>query len=106
MPLIKKTLQNARQHIGLAIKINLTTALAWLTILYSLKYIDPAVALAISFGILPISTMLISFRHKGLARPTKVDVFFSLVLMILIVTSHNNLEKPSQPILREMVSNS
>ncbi len=37
---------------------------------------------------------------------TEVKWLGLTVLRSFIVTSHNNLEKPSQPILREMVSNS
>ena len=71
-------------NFGVVAKLNVTTALAWLTIIYALQYLDPAVAVAISFGVLPISTMIASLINKEVTKPTGIDFLFAAVLFVLI----------------------
>lgn len=81
---LKDTLMLISKNCALIIKINISTAFGWLTIIYALKYITPAEALAINFGVLPISTMILSFFNKETTRPTTMDFLFSIILFLFI----------------------
>lgn len=80
----KETFQKFKKDIFLVTKINFSTAVAWLALIYALKYIEPAIALSIGFAALTISTMLISHFHKETTKPTAIDFLLSMMLFTLI----------------------
>lgn len=76
---LARALRPLRTHRGDVVAINMTTALAWLTLLFALKYLEPAVLNVIAFAIGPALTVLLGpMMRKGttvLAAERAVAIF-------------------------------
>lgn len=91
-PHIKQTYLKAWQNRGLILKLNASTALCWLTIFVSLKYLDPAFANALFMVVTPLITYLLHLlkKHKHLSRK---KIFLGLLLIfVCIIMFGENLE--------------
>lgn len=64
--------------------INIASVLAWLPLFYSLKYLEPAVVMAIVFGLIPIASLLFSLQKVGLKSLNKQDIIFVLLIAFVV----------------------
>ncbi len=73
-----------RRYPGDVIALNLTTAATWLSLLYALKYVEPAVANVVSIAIGPACTMLLLPLWGRGGRPLRVEAGAAAVILVLI----------------------
>jgi drug/metabolite transporter (DMT)-like permease len=78
------TLRPLRTHRHDVIAINIMTAVVWLTLLFALKYLEPAVVSVVAFAVGPAVTVIFGrlLRRGSSILPTELVV--SLVILILI----------------------
>jgi drug/metabolite transporter (DMT)-like permease len=77
-------LRPARTHKYDTIMINVTTAVTWLTLLFSLKYLEPAVVSVVTFAIGPTLMVLIGPVLRRGTSVLKAEVVVSAVILVLI----------------------
>lgn len=78
------TLRPLRTHRHDVLAINIMTAVVWLTLLFALKYLEPAVVSVVAFAVGPALTMILGrlLRRGSSILPTELVV--SLVILVLI----------------------
>lgn len=77
-------LRPARTHRYDTVMINVTTAVTWLTLLYSLKYLEPAVVSVVTFAIGPTLMVLIGPVLRHGTSVLKAEVGVSAAILVLI----------------------
>jgi drug/metabolite transporter (DMT)-like permease len=78
------TWSKMRRHRADVIALNLTTAVTWLSLLYALKYVEPAIANVVSIAIGPACTVLLLPLWGRGGRPLRVEVAVSAAVVALI----------------------
>jgi drug/metabolite transporter (DMT)-like permease len=78
------TWSEMRRHPVDVIALNLTTAVTWLSLLYALKYVEPAVANVVSIAIGPACTVLLLPLWGRGGRPLRVEAVASTAIVALI----------------------
>ena len=73
------------QEKKLILLINIITAIMWLSFFYSLKYIEPAISVAIFFGTAPITATLITLKQPKSKKRQLAEFFFSFLIALLLV---------------------
>lgn len=79
-----------------AIFVNITTAIDWLFIFISLKYISAALINCFVFGVAPIATLILEFKSytsKGLFLKDLIVCFLISILLFILsmIYYHNNI---------------
>ena len=80
---IKKILTKARRDLKNLFFINILTAINWIAVMWSLKYINPTPFIAIFMAFLPIFTFIISLFIKKSFN--KKEFLFVLILLFSII---------------------
>lgn len=81
----KDSVLKSIKELNVVIIVNGTTALMWLSFLYSLKFIPPAVAAAINAGIIPIATYAILKVKDPKCLPARVSLFRYSMLLLAVM---------------------
>lgn len=84
IPKFKSTIHASKKYIMTIVLLNITTAAAWITTFYSLKYINPAIVIGIIFGTIPIANLIISALTRGESNITKKDTLFAIIIFLII----------------------
>lgn len=87
-PRLRVTLGRARRHLADVAVLNVTTAIAWLTVLFSLKYIEPAIVNVISLALAPvILAVLGSWVRRGTpVVPGEIVTSVGIFVLIVVLT--------------------
>jgi drug/metabolite transporter (DMT)-like permease len=65
--------------------INLTTACAWFTFIFSLRFIEPAIATSIITSLGPVSTLIVGYVMLKNFTARKIDIFCACGILITIL---------------------
>lgn len=82
-----RALRPLRTHRRDVIAINVITAVTWLTLLYALKYLEPAVVSVVALALGPALTVLLSplLRRRGSVLAAEVAVSVAILILIAVL---------------------
>jgi len=82
----RTTVTMFREHLPLVIKINLSSTILWAATFYCLKYLNPAVFMALLFGVVPVATAILTLHQDKPTQVRKVEFYFSGLLFLLLAS--------------------
>lgn len=82
---IKKFGQLILQNKILVLKINISTAIIWLSIFFALKYLTPIIVLSIYYGVITVTTVILTWKEKKDRHEVIFDLIVSIFLMCLLI---------------------
>jgi len=87
-PRLRVTFHRARRHLADVAVLNVTTAIAWLTVLFSLKYIEPAIVNVISLAMAPVILAVLGswVRRSTPVVPGEVATSVGIFVLIVVLT--------------------
>lgn len=76
-----------KDNLAPILKINITTALIWLIIFYTLKTLDPVIVIVLFMGAVPVTSAFLTRKQVKSVEERNFDFWTALLILLLLVLS-------------------